>query len=157
MKNTALLFTFLLLIFNSAFAQNTFTHQDTLRGAITKERAWWDITYYHLSVDVNTRKKTITGSNLIQYKVLTPHQTLQVELQEPLKIFKVIQNEKELSVRKDGYSYFIELQDSQTVESINELTIYYKGEPQESENPPWNGGLTWKKDRNEMFALNQIW
>tara|TARA_B100000809_G_scaffold132656_1_gene130441 strand:+ start:1162 stop:2799 length:1638 start_codon:yes stop_codon:yes gene_type:complete len=149
MKNTALLFTFLLLIFNSAFAQNTFTHQDTLRGAITKERAWWDITYYHLSVDVNTRKKTITGSNLIQYKVLTPHQTLQVELQEPLKIFKVIQNEKELSVRKDGYSYFIELQDSQTVESINELTIYYKGEPQESENPPWNGGLTWKKDRNE--------
>ncbi len=125
-----------------------FTHQDTLRGTITPERAWWDVSYYHLSVIVNIKKKTIKGSNIIQYKVLDSKQSLQIELQEPLKISKIVQNEKELKIKKDGYSYFIELQDSQVIGAVNELTVFYEGEPQESKNPPWSGGLTWKKDRN---------
>ena len=29
---------------------NNFTRQDTLRGSITKERIWWDLTYYHLDI-----------------------------------------------------------------------------------------------------------
>ena len=29
-------------------SETVFTHQDTLRGSITKERAWWDLKYYHL-------------------------------------------------------------------------------------------------------------
>jgi aminopeptidase N len=148
MKHTIASLTLILLTFGFLSAQKEFNHQDTLRGTITPERAWWDVTYYHLSVDVNIKKKSISGSNLIQYKVLEVNQTLQIELQEPLKISKAIQNEKKLTVKKDGYSYFIELQDKQVVGSINELIIYYEGEPQESKNPPWSGGLTWKKDRN---------
>ena len=31
-------------------SETVFTHQDTLRGSITKERAWWDLKYYHLDV-----------------------------------------------------------------------------------------------------------
>ena len=30
-----------------------FTEQDTLRGSITPERAWWDLSYYHLDIEVN--------------------------------------------------------------------------------------------------------
>jgi aminopeptidase N len=148
MKKTGILFTFLLLTAYCAVAQQTFTHQDTLRGTITAERAWWDVTYYHLSVEVNVKKKTISGSNLIQYKILEANQTLQIELQAPLKITKVIQNETELSFKKDGYSYFIELQEVQLIGSSNVLTVYYEGKPQESKNPPWSGGITWKKDGN---------
>ena len=33
-------------------AQN-YTLQDTLRGSITDERIWWDLTYYELEVSVN--------------------------------------------------------------------------------------------------------
>ena len=29
-----------------------FTQQDTLRGSITPERIWWDLTYYHLELEV---------------------------------------------------------------------------------------------------------
>jgi aminopeptidase N len=148
MKKPSLLFTFLALIFTGALAQEEYSHQDTLRGTITPERAWWDVTYYHLSVAVNLKKRTISGSNVIQYKVLEANKTLQIELQAPLKISKVIQNGKELKLKKDGYSYFIELQDTQVIGSINQLRVYYKGKPQESKNPPWSGGLTWKKDNN---------
>ncbi len=38
-----------------------FTHQDTLRGSITKERIWWDLTYYHLDIRVNPGDSTING------------------------------------------------------------------------------------------------
>ncbi len=144
---TLLSIIFTLLVTLSSYGQK-FTHQDTLRGNITPERNWWDVTYYHLSVDLNIKKKSITGTNLIQYKVLKANNTLQIELQAPLKITKIIQNDKKLSFKKDGYSYFIELQKPQEIGAINELTIYYEGKPQESKNPPWSGGLTWKKDRN---------
>lgn len=138
----------LLLSFSCAFAQKEFTHQDTLRGTITPERAWWDLTYYHLNTTVNIKKKTISGSNLIQYKVLVPNQTLQLELQEPLKITRILQGDKALEFTKDGYSYFVELVQKQEVGAVNELIVYYEGTPQESKNPPWSGGLTWKKDEN---------
>ena len=129
MKKAALLFIFIILTAYCSLAQKTFTHQDTLRGAITPERIWWDVTYYHLSVNVNIEKRIITGNNRIQYKVLESNQTLQIELQEPLKISKIIQNEKELNIKKDGYSYFIELLDKQEKGAINELTVYYEGKP----------------------------
>ncbi|NQX97922.1 MAG: M1 family peptidase, partial [Flavobacteriales bacterium] len=148
MKYTTVLFSFVLLACNFTFAQKEFTHQDTLRGTITPERAWWDLTYYHLSVDVNIKKQTLSGSNLIQYKVLKPKQQLQIELQNPLKITKITQGKNELKFIKDGYSYFIQLIKPQISGSINELTIFYEGTPQESKNPPWSGGLTWKKDNN---------
>ncbi|MGB0888617.1 MAG: M1 family metallopeptidase [Vicingaceae bacterium] len=148
MKYLIAIIIFLAIGANTSFAQREFTHQDTLRGTITPERAWWDVTYYHLSVEVDFKNKKISGSNLVQYKVLSSHQILQIELQEPLKISKVIQNKKELSFSKDGYSYFIATEEKQAAGSINELTIFYEGEPQESKNPPWSGGLTWKKDEN---------
>jgi aminopeptidase N len=149
MKKLLLLFafSFLFLTFNCALAQK-FTHQDTLRGTVTPERSWWDLTYYHLSVKVNITTKSISGSNIIQYKVLKPHQTLQIELQESLKITQIVQNDKKLNLKKDGYTYFIELQATQEIGTINEITVYYEGKPQESKNPPWSGGLTWATDKN---------
>lgn len=140
----------LLIGFNTiSFGQKkTFTHQDTLRGTITPERAWWDLTYYHLNVKVAIENQSISGSNLIQYKVLKANQLMQIELQEPLKIVKIEQNKQVLDFRKDGYSYFIKLLEEQKLGDINELTVYYQGKPQKSKNPPWSGGLTWKTDKN---------
>ena len=39
----------------------TFTHDDTLRGSITKERAWWDLQFYHLNTRINPADSTIGG------------------------------------------------------------------------------------------------
>ena len=65
---------------SSAQKQTTFTHADTLRGAITPERAWWDLTYYHLRVTPNAKDSTLSGSTVINYKVLEPKQVIQVDL-----------------------------------------------------------------------------
>jgi aminopeptidase N len=126
----------------------TFTRQDSLRGSITLERSWWDLTYYHLNITVNPDKKFIKGKNTVQYKVLKPHQVLQIDLQPPLKVTKATQNNKELQVISEGNAHFIQLQSSQKKGAINSVDIYYEGKPKEAIRAPWDGGFSWKKDSN---------
>jgi len=125
-----------------------FNRQDTLRGSITPEREWWDLTYYHLDIDVNPNDKFISGKNTIQYEVLKPYQTMQIDLQSPMEITKVIQNGKELDVEHDGNAHFIQLNDKQNIGDINSVIVHYKGFPKEAKRAPWDGGFSWKKDNN---------
>lgn len=128
--------------------KNTLTKQDTLRGAITPEREWWDLTYYHLDIAINPDEKTISGKNTILYKVLKPNQVLQIDLQPPLELTKVLQNGKELAIKHDGNAHFVTLEDDQITGTINTVEAYYKGHPKEAVNAPWDGGISWKKDTN---------
>jgi aminopeptidase N len=139
----------LLLAGSASQAQTTpptFTRQDTLRGSVTPERAWWDLTHYDLSIKVNPVDSTFQGMNKVTYKVLTPHQTLQLDLQPPMKIERVVQNGQNLVVRQDGNAWFIQLAQPQVAGTVHSVEVYFKGKPQVSENPPWSGGVTWKKD-----------
>jgi aminopeptidase N len=129
-------------------SEAVFTHQDTLRGSITKERAWWDLKYYHLDVKVNPKDKTITGSNTVRYTVLTEYNKMQIDLQEPMQIYKVTQDGKELRFERDGNAFFIQLTAVQKVGDTKEIIISFGGKPKEAVNPPWDGGITWKKDKN---------
>lgn len=125
-----------------------FTRQDTLRGSITPEREWWDLTYYHLDIFVNPADSTITGSNTIQYRVLEPGQRLQIDLQPPMKIEKVVQNGKELLFRQDGNAWFVELGTPRKAGAVEEITVHYSGRPQVARHPPWDAALTWQTDAN---------
>ena len=139
----------LMLLHNKSISQEyEFTKQDTLRGSITPERAWWDLTYYHLDIAVDLDNKFIKGSNTIEYKVLEPNKKLQVDLQSPLKITKVEQNGKELSFSSEGSAHFINLIDRQRKGKINSVKVYYEGNPKEAVRAPWDGGLSWTRDSN---------
>lgn len=152
MKNIRFLIAFLATIFtHTLHAQSsaTFTHDDTLRGSITPERMWWDLTFYDLKIKVDIQNQSISGSNTIHYKVLVPNQTLQIDLQGPLSIERVLQNNKALSVRKMGKNaYFIDLQEEQKVGSSQALTVFYKGTPVVAKHAPWDGGFSWETDKN---------
>ncbi|WP_405378017.1 M1 family metallopeptidase [Nonlabens sp. Asnod3-A02] len=128
--------------------KDQFTRQDSLRGSITPERAWWDITYYNLDVTVLPEDKFIYGSNTITYKVLEPYQVMQIDLQEPMYITMVTQNGKELEVKHEGNAHFITLQENQTTGSKNQIKIDFEGHPREARNAPWDGGFSWRKDSN---------
>ena len=125
-----------------------FTKQDTLRGSITEERAWWDLNHYHLDIKVDPEKKYISGHNTIQYTVLKSHSIIQIDLQAPLVITKVTQDSIILPVESVGSAHFISLAETQNVGDINYLKVHYEGHPQEAKNAPWDGGVSWKKDPN---------
>ena len=72
----------------SLFAgHENFTRQDTLRGSITTERAWWDLNYYHLDITVNPKTQYIKGKNTIHYTILKSYQTLQIDTTNPVLCF----------------------------------------------------------------------
>ena len=144
----SLLIFFLIISMNSYSQQYNFTKQDTLRGSITPERAWWDLVYYHLDISVKPDEKFIEGSNTITYNVLNSSDRLQVDLQSPLKITKVEQNGNLLDFESQGNAHFIKLLDKQKKGTIQSVKVYYEGYPKEAVRAPWDGGLSWKRDSN---------
>ncbi|MCB0613868.1 MAG: M1 family metallopeptidase [Phaeodactylibacter sp.] len=142
------LFLAILSVTTALNAQPSFTRQDTLRGSITPERAWWDLTYYHLDIRVNPADSTIAGSNTIQYRVLAPGQRMQIDLQAPMKVEKVVQNGKTLSFQQDGNAWFVELPDPRKPGAIETVAVHYSGRPQVARNPPWDAALSWRTDDN---------
>lgn len=131
-----------------------FSRQDTLKGAVTPERAWWDLVDYHLDVTVHIEEQAVSGSNTVYYRVLEPHNVMQIDLQEPMAITRVTQNRRELVFEQDGNAWFIELADQQPGQ-VQNLTVEFSGTPVVAANPPWDGGLTWQLDSNgKPFIAN---
>ena len=154
MKNkTFLSIAFLLITISISAQKNNFTRQDSLRGSITPERVWWDLKYYHLDIQVFPETKSIKGKNTVEYIVLKPYQVLQIDLQSPLKITKVTQNGKELKVLSEINAHFIQLEEKQEVGAVNSVIVYYEGKPQEAKRAPWDGGFSWKKDKNNNHFI----
>jgi aminopeptidase N len=149
-------------VLNSSFAQpliqkGKFTHQDTLRGSITPERAWWDVIHYNLSISINYTKKEISGTNQISFNTIKPgkNKVLQLDMQKPMVIDKVLYGPKSklhASFKREGNVYWISFGEKEfTVnkpgEKKNEtIYVYFHGKPREAINPPWDGGWIWKKD-----------
>lgn len=145
MRASFLFIVLLALTASESFAQE-FTRADTLRGSITPERAWWDVTFYDLLVVPNPKDSTITGVNTIHYKALKPGLVMQVDLQEPLEITRVVQNGQTLSFTREGNAWFIDMNDIAPAQSIREIRIEYAGMPTVARRAPWEGGLVWGRD-----------
>lgn len=153
MKNIISFFSFFLCFGFFTEAQifhdnHSFTRQDTLRGTVTPERAWWDLTYYHLDIAVDPEKKWIEGKNTVRYKVLENKKRMQIDLQPPMEITTVTQKGKKLDFERDGNAYFISFKKNQKPGTVQEIEISYEGNPIVAKNAPWDGGLSWTKDKN---------
>lgn len=157
-----LLFLTVLFISFGSYAQSDFdvikrgyTRADTLKGGITPERVWWNVTYYDLAVTVHPEEQSLSGSNTITYQVLEPYQVMQIDLQEPMKIERILQDGQEVSFTSEGDFHFLNLQKPQAIGDENKITIYFSGKPRVAKRPPWDGGFTWAKDSNgKHFIAN---
>lgn len=110
-----------------AQTQQVFSHADTLRGSNGPGRAWWDATFYDLHVAVDPADSSLSGWNGISYRVVTPGQQMQIDLQVPLAIDSVIQAGQSLGFRRDGNAYFVTLAAAQPRGSEATVTVYYHG------------------------------
>lgn len=123
-----------------------FTRQDTLRGSITPERAWWDLTYYDLAIDFDIDHKALKGTNTIHFLVTIPQQVMQIDLQQPLAITHIDYKGQKLNYTREGNVYWIRFPFPLVSGSQEKITVSYEGIPVEAVRPPWDGGLTWSKD-----------
>ena len=132
--------------------EKTFSHDDTLRGSLTPQRVWWDLTFYDLKIKVDVKNQSISGSNTIKYTVLDKNKNneLQVDLQEPMVLEKAEQNGRVLEFYKAGKNaYFIKTGAFKKVGEHQSVTVYYSGKPKTAVNAPWDGGFSWKTDAQQ--------
>src|SRR5262245_1662557 len=141
--------------FCQSFAQTgPVTRQETLRGTITPEREWWDVQHYDLAVQFIPQTRSIKGSNVIQFKTLKPGSRMQIDLQPPLAIIKVVHGSEELKFEREGNVYWITFPKEIAQGVDDQVAIYYEGRPKAATNPPWDGGVTWGRDDLGNWYIN---
>lgn len=145
MRNVIL--SFLLLSNLPLMAQ--FNHSDSIRGSITPERSWWNLTHYDLHVKVHPEEKSISGYNVISFNVLNRPDRFQIDLQAPLHIDSVLFLGEQLKVTSDGpNAHYVMFPQPMGFDEMYSITVYYSGTPTVAKRPPWDGGLVWKSDAN---------
>lgn len=135
--------------------KKSFTLQDTLRGSITPQRAWWNVLHYDISVDPDFATKSIKGKTTITFEVISSSgEALQVDLQQPLQIDSIWVDgilTRQITTDPTKNFYFIQTPAWQK-NTQHQVTIAYHGKPIEAANPPWDGGWIWSRD-----AQNRPW
>jgi aminopeptidase N len=149
-------FSLIILITSSCAAQplshkKQYSRQDTLRGTITPERAWWNVLRYDIQVSPDYTTKTIQGKNRITISVLRAGEKLQLDLQEPMIIDEVslvakTGNNSTLAVQREGNAWFVTMP-SLPLKSRQTLEVAFHGKPREAVRAPWDGGWIWSKDK----------
>ena len=122
------------------------TRQEMFRGTVTPEREWWDVLHYDLSVQFFPSTRTIKGSNVITFKTLKPGSKMQIDLQPPLNITRILHGTTELKYEREGNVFWVTF-DKEVPQGVEDkIEILYEGRPTESRNPPWSGGISWGRD-----------
>lgn len=127
----------------------TFTLADTLRGSLSPERTCFDVTFYHLSLDVDPDSQSIAGYNEIHYNVDEDFKRLQIDLFENMTIDSIVFNGSKLNFERLFDAVFITFPQVQKKGSKGYFTVYYHGKPTVAKNAPWDGGFSWKKDKEK--------
>ncbi len=130
--------------------KNDFTRADSLRGSLNKERTWWNLLRYDITVKPDFNSKSIQGSNKITYYDNGGH-TMQIDLQPPMEIDSIVGDYKRYDFRREGNVFHVYIRDSAARYKIKpgprELTVYFHGNPQIAKHAPWDGGWIFTKDK----------
>ena len=142
----------LCFITSNALAQlnsqsKSYTYQDTLRGSLGKERTWWDVTHYAVSVEPDFDKKYISGKVDIQFKVIGNGDLMQIDLQAPMQLDKAMLGNTELKYTRNGNVFFVQVDKNLPIGSDQQLSLVYSGNVQVAVRPPWDGGWIFSKDK----------
>jgi len=145
----------------SVFSQE-FTRKDSLRGELTPFRTCYDVTYYNLNVTVDEKEKTIERSfNDIHFTSTSDFETIQIDLAKNMEILLILFPDKKLDSACYHVEYDYELEFTREHDAVfvkfpriikkgeqSYIRVWYSGYPREAMNPPWDGGFSWKIDKN---------
>jgi len=138
---------FTVLLSFQAISQKAYTKSDTLRGTLTPERRWWNVTRYDIAIQPNYLQKTLQGSNNIGFTVTenSAGKKMQIDLKDPLAIDSVLFAGKKITFVKTHSVWHLHMPALKKGQS-GVVSVYYSGKPHEAIRAPWDGGWTFTKD-----------
>ncbi len=122
-----------------------------LRGAYGPFRANNDLLYYHLTVRVDPTDQSLKGKNTIRFRMLHDGSRIQLDLQDPLQIDKVLLGSTELKYERDSGAVFIDFPHTLHAGQTYSIDFYYSGHPRTTGR---FGGITFKTDTAGKTWIN---
>ncbi len=129
----------------------SFNEQDTLRGQLNSYRTCYDVHFYDLDLFVDMLERSIQGQVGIHYTVQEDFNRMQIDLFENMQIDSVVYidaqaNQLVTSFERNGNAFFVDVP-NQTKGASGQVIVYYGGKPIIAKNAPWDGGFSWKRDK----------
>jgi aminopeptidase N len=149
MKNVSKVALFLLLSATCAFAQRDLGSRPTATGGpLMFEQAVYDVQSYDVSLSVDPKTKSISGTTVMTAKAVIPTDVIVLDLDTPYTITKVTDGTNDLKYeRREGKIWIWFPQSKQDGQEIK-TSITYSGVPREAPRPPWVGGFMWKQTKD---------
>lgn len=139
-------------------ATTAFTRADTLRGSIGPERAWWNATFYDVSVTPDLDRRSIAGVTTIAFTAVAEGRRMQIDLQQPLVVDSVTVEaqayrdsaiaivDRSVVFTREADVLWVDLPEPLRSGEATTVRVHYHGTPRAAKNPPWDGGWIWRRD-----------
>lgn len=105
------------------------THADILRGAYGPYRSNNDLLFYHLDIRIDPDKKLVSGKNTIRFKMLKDDSRIQLDLNDALRIDKILLGSAPLKYERDSGAVFVDFPETLHAGRVYSIDFYYSGTP----------------------------
>jgi aminopeptidase N len=119
------------------------TRAAILRGAYGPYRANNDLLAYHLDIRVDPDKQVIGGKNTIRFRMLQDGDRIQLDLNDALKIDRILLGATTLKYERDSGAVFVDFPETLKRGQEYSIDFYYAGHPLTTGR---FGGFTFGKD-----------
>lgn len=143
-RTNLMIFILCSLLSDTLIAQQ-YSTRDSIRGALSPERECYDVTFYDLNVHFNLNTRSIEGSNIIHFNLLSESDLMQIDLFEGMDIDSIKWHDQTLNYYRIHDGVFIDIKDLNSKET-HAVKVYYNGTPKMARRPPWDGGFVWRED-----------
>ena len=123
------------------------TPNNFLIGNLNENRSSYRVSFYDINIDFDIEKKSLNGFVTIKAESMRDLDKLQIDLAENLNVKKITHKNQELSFSREYDAVLINFKSIIKKDSFFQFTVFYEGIPQNADNPPWDGGFTWSKDK----------
>jgi len=125
-----------------------FSSKDYMVGQLDVYRAGYDVTFYDLNLYLDPDNKILGGKVAIHLRSLEKLKTIRIDLDKNLYINGLKLSGNEISFLRNDGAVIASLPDTLVIGRNYILTVEYEGKPISAKNPPWSGGVVWKKDKD---------
>ncbi len=105
------------------------TQDDLLRGGYGPDRANNDLLFYHLSLRVDPAEQSITGTNVVRFRMLEDGRRIQLELTPELTLASLVFEGKPLTYTREERTLYVDFPRLLRKGEIDEVTVAYSGKP----------------------------
>jgi aminopeptidase N len=121
-------------------------------GPLRADQACYDVRHYALSIDVDPAAQRIAGQLRMRAVTTAVADTLALDLDHALQVHEVTLDGEPVAFEHQGGRIVVRPSDALAVDLEFTVAVNYGGKPHVARRPPWDGGFTWAKTKD-----NQPW